>query len=180
MATKIEIYDTTLRDGTQGEGISFTVQDKLNIATRLDECGISCIEGGWPGSNPRDVEFFTEARRLPLSSARIAAFGMTMRPGERPSADVNLRALLKAETPVVTLVAKSWDLHVREALRISKSANLDIIRDSVSYLAKRVERVILDAEHFFDGYVANPDYALACLEAAAGRYDYCVVDCPPH
>lgn len=175
---RVEIYDTTLRDGTQGEGVNYTVRDKLAVAHRLDEFGVSVIEGGWPGSNPRDVAFFEEIRREKLRHAKIAAFGSTARPGKPPSSDANLRALLEAETPVVTIVAKTWDLHVHEDLRIELQENLDLISSSVAYLSKRVDRVILDAEHFFDGYAANRDYALACLRAAseAGADLLCLCD----
>ncbi|HEY2774197.1 MAG TPA: citramalate synthase [Candidatus Binatia bacterium] len=163
----IEIYDTTLRDGTQGEGVSFTVRDKIAVALRLDDFGVAVIEGGWPGSNPRDAAFFDEIRREKLRHARIAAFGSTMRPGKAPSADANLKALLDAKTPVVTIVAKTWDLHVHEDLRIELDANLELITRTIEYLKKRVDRVILDAEHFFDGFAANRPYAISCLRAAA-------------
>src|SRR5262249_27806279 len=156
----IEIYDTTLRDGTQGEGVSFTVRDKIAVALRLDEFGVAVIEGGWPGSNPRDAAFFDEIRREKLHHARIAAFGSTMRPGKAPPADSNLRALLDAKTPVVTIVAKTWDLHVHEDLRIELDENLELIAKTIEYLKKRVDRVILDAEHFFDGFAANRAYSL--------------------
>ncbi len=164
---RVEIYDTTLRDGTQGEGVTYTVADKLAVAHKLDELGVDVIEGGWPGSNPRDAAFFEQIRTERLGSARVAAFGSTMRPGKRVSADPNIKALLAAETPVVTIVAKTWDFHVIEDLRIELSENLDLIARSVAYLARHVDRVILDAEHFFDGYAANPEYALACLRSAA-------------
>ncbi|MBI5505611.1 MAG: citramalate synthase [Deltaproteobacteria bacterium] len=164
---KVEIYDTTLRDGTQGEGINYTVRDKLAVAQKLDDLGVSVIEGGWPGSNPRDAAFFEGIRKIRLRSATIAAFGSTVRPGKAPSADANLRALLEAETPVVTIVAKTWDFHVREDLRIELDENLELISKTIAFLKKRVERVILDAEHFFDGFAADGEYALACLRAAA-------------
>jgi 2-isopropylmalate synthase len=164
---KITLYDTTLRDGTQAEDVAFTLEDKLRIAEELDDCGISYIEGGWPGSNPRDEEFFAAARKLKLPRARIAAFGSTRRANVAAADDLNLRQLLKAETPVVTIVGKTWDLHVRDDLRISREANLDVIADSIRYLKQRVDEVIFDAEHFFDGYKADPDYTLACLRAAA-------------
>lgn len=163
----IEIYDTTLRDGTQGEGVNYTVRDKIAVARRLDEFGVSVIEGGWPGSNPRDAAFFEEIRREKLRHAKIAAFGSTVRPGKAPSADASMKALLDAETPVVTIVAKTWDLHVHEDLRIELDENLELISRSIAFLKKRVDRVILDAEHFFDGYTANREYALKCLAAAA-------------
>ncbi len=175
---KVEIYDTTLRDGTQGEGINYTVRDKLAVAQKLDDLGVAVIEGGWPGSNPRDAAFFEGIRKIRLRSARIAAFGSTVRPGKSPSADANLRALLDAETPVVTIVAKTWDFHVREDLRIELDQNLELISKTIAFLKKRVDRVILDAEHFFDGFAADSDYSLACLRAAsdAGADLLCLCD----
>jgi len=165
--TRIALYDTTLRDGAQSEDVAFTLEDKLRVAEHLDACGIGYIEGGWPGSNPRDEEFFAAVRRLDLKHARVAAFGSTRRANVAAADDLNLRMLLKAETPVVTIVGKTWDLHVRDDLRISHEQNLDVIRDSVAYLKQRVDEVIFDAEHFFDGFRADPAYALACLKAAA-------------
>ncbi|MGH7984806.1 MAG: citramalate synthase [Candidatus Binataceae bacterium] len=164
---KIQIYDTTLRDGCQSEDVSLTVEDKLEIAGRLDDLGIHYIEGGWPGSNERDAAFFKEVKRLKLQHARVAAFGATRRADVRASADRNLQLILRAETPVATVVGKTWDLHVREALRISLQANLDILHDTIVYLKRHVDEVIFDAEHFFDGYANNPDFALACLKAVA-------------
>jgi len=166
MDNRIEIYDTTLRDGTQGESINFSVADKLRIAQTLDELGIDFIEGGWPGSNPRDVAFFEEARSLNLKRARIAAFGATRRRSLSCDNDQNIQALVAAETPVVTIFGKSWELHVTDALRISSAENLELIEDSVRYLSARVDTVIYDAEHFFDGYRSNPEYALDTLRAA--------------
>jgi 2-isopropylmalate synthase len=166
MQNRIEIYDTTLRDGTQGEAINFSVADKIRIALALDELGIDFIEGGWPGSNPRDVAFFAEARSLNLKRARIAAFGATRRRSHSCDSDPNIQALINSSTPVVTIFGKSWELHVLEALRISPSENLDLIEDSVRYLATRVDTVIYDAEHFFDGYRSNPEYAVDTLRAA--------------
>ncbi len=165
---RIDIYDTTLRDGSQGEGVSFTVRDKLAVTERLDELGVRYVEGGWPGSNPRDAEYFSQARRLRLAGATLVAFGSTARPGKNPSEDENLKHLLKAETPAVTVVAKTWDAQVKDALRIPLKANLELIEKSVRYLKKRVETLFLDAEHFFDGYAANPEYALECLRVAVG------------
>jgi 2-isopropylmalate synthase len=164
---QVIIYDTTLRDGCQAEGVSFTLEDKLRVAERLDDLGVSYIEGGWPGSNPRDESFFAVAKKLSLKHARIAAFGSTRRANSTAAEDLNLRLLLAANTPVVTLVGKTWDLHVRDDLRISKKANLEVIFDSIAYVKKRVDEVIFDAEHFFDGYRENPEYALECLGAAA-------------
>jgi 2-isopropylmalate synthase len=164
---RIELYDTTLRDGCQSEDVSFTLDDKLLIAEKLDELGLAYIEGGWPGSNPRDEEFFQAVKKVHLKHARIAAFGSTRRANSAAADDLNLRLLLKAETPVVTIVGKTWDLHVRDDLRISKKANLEVIADSIAYLKKRVDQVFFDAEHYFDGYRANPEYALECVTAAA-------------
>jgi 2-isopropylmalate synthase len=163
----IEIYDTTLRDGCQAEDIAFTVEDKLRIAERLDDFGVRYIEGGWPGSNPRDEAFFQAVKRLHLKQARVSAFGSTRRVGAKASEDANLRMLLRAETPVVTIFGKTWDLHVRDDLRISKAQNLEVIHDSVSYLKRHVETVIFDAEHFFDGFRENPEFALDCCRTAA-------------
>src|SRR5262245_54949561 len=164
---RIQLYDTTLRDGAQSEDVSFTLDDKLRITERLDDLGIHYVEGGWPGSNPRDEEFFRAVRGLRLRQTKIAAFGATRRAGIRAEADRNLEALLSEATPVVTIVGKTWDLHVRDDLRIPLEENLDVIRDSVAFLASRVAEVIFDAEHFFDGWLRNPDYALACVAAAA-------------
>lgn len=164
---RIEIYDTTLRDGTQGEGIAFSLQDKLAIAHKLDELGVDYIEGGYPLSNPKDAEFFQAVRAERFEHTVICAFGMTRRRGKRPEQDPGLRALLDAETEVVTVVGKSWDLHVDEVLRVSRDENLAMIRDSVRYLRSQGRRVFYDAEHFFDGFRHNPDYALATIRAAA-------------
>src|SRR5262249_1627387 len=168
---RIELYDTTLRDGAQSEDVSFTLDDKLRITEALDELGIHYVEGGWPGSNPRDAEFFRAVvragRGLRRRQARGAAFGAPRRAGVRAADDRNLAALLAAGTPVVTIVGKTWDLHVRDDLRISLEENLDVIRDSVAFLRSRVDEVIFDAEHFFDGHARNPGYALAASGAAA-------------
>jgi 2-isopropylmalate synthase len=170
------IYDTTLRDGCQAEDISFTLEDKLRIAEKLAELGIDYIEGGFPGSNPRDTDFFKEVKKFKLRKTKIATFGMTRKPSARPSHDLNLKALLDADTPVVTLVGKTWDLHVRDDLRISKKANLEIIADSIAFMKERVDEVIFDAEHFFDGYASSPEYALECLKAAVeGGADWIVL-----
>jgi 2-isopropylmalate synthase len=161
------LYDTSLRDGTQGEGVQLSVADKLKAAKLLEELGIRYIEGGWPGSNPRDEQFFEEAKRkLRLSHARLAAFGSTRRAGIRCEQDSNLQRLLEAETPAITIFGKSWKLHALTALRISPEENLELIEDSVRYLKQRVDDVIFDAEHFFDGYADDPAYALAALRAA--------------
>ncbi len=164
--THVDIYDTTLRDGSQGEGISFSVEDKVRIARRLDAFGVDYIEGGWPGSNPKDVEFFERMKTVPLHHAKLAAFGSTRRPGKTASEDPMLRQLLDANTPVVTFVGKSWDFHVTEALRLPLDENLEMIVDTTRFLKEQGKEVIYDAEHFFDGYKRNPDYARHCLEAA--------------
>jgi 2-isopropylmalate synthase len=163
----IALYDTTLRDGTQREGISLSVDDKLKIAARLDEFGVHYIEGGWPGSNPKDAAFFERVHRLRLRTAKIAAFGFTLKKGVRPEHDANIQSLLAAETPVVTLVGKSWDFHVTDVLEAGLEENLDMIAESVAYFKARGREVIYDGEHFFDGYKANPEYALLTLQAAA-------------
>jgi 2-isopropylmalate synthase len=164
---KIQIYDTTLRDGCQSEDVSLAVEDKLQIAERLDDLGIDYIEGGWPGSNPRDAAFFTEVKRLRLRHARVVAFGSTRRHGVKAAADRNLQLILRADTAAACVVGKTWDLHVRDALRIPLKANLEILHDTIAYLKKNLDEVIFDAEHFFDGYALNPDYAIACLQAVA-------------
>lgn len=162
----ISVYDTTLRDGTQGEHVALTLEDKLRIAHRFDEFGIDYIEGGWPGSNPKDSEFFAQARSHSFRHAKLAAFGSTRRAGVAAAADDGLRTLLSAETPVITLFGKSWTLHVTEALRTTLAENLDMVRSSVAFMKAEGREVIYDAEHFFDGYRADPGYALATLLAA--------------
>jgi 2-isopropylmalate synthase len=162
----VELYDTTLRDGTQGQGVSFTSDDKVAVARKLDAFGIDLIEGGWPGSNPRDVAFFERMRDVPLARARLAAFGSTRRKDTVPEDDPNLRALLAARTPVVTLFGKSWTLHVVEALGASLDENLRMIEDSVAFCRSQGVRVIYDAEHFYDGWAADDAYALETLAAA--------------
>ena len=164
---KILIYDTTLRDGTQGEGVAFSVQDKILVAQKLDELGIHYIEGGWPGSNEKDAEFFRQAADLRWKSAKITAFGSTALPKNRPEDDPNLLELIAARTPVVAIFGKSWDFHVTTALRVSLARNREIIRASVAFLKAQGREVIYDAEHFFDGFAANPQYALQTLKAAA-------------
>ncbi|MCP4357621.1 MAG: citramalate synthase [Chloroflexi bacterium] len=165
--TKIFLYDTTLRDGTQREGISLSLDDKLKIAKKLDEFGIDYIEGGWPGSNPKDVEFFQRVPTLKLKHAKVTAFGSTRRKGVKPEDDSNLKLLIEANTPVITLVGKSWDLHVKDVLVTSMEENLEMIGESVAYCKSFDKEVIYDAEHFFDGYKANSEYAVATLQAAA-------------
>src|SRR3990172_3603128 len=162
----IQIYDTTLRDGTQREGISLSCDDKLRIARRLDGLGVSFIEGGWPGSNPKDAEFFERARDVTWQTARIAAFGSTCRVNGGPEDDANIRALLDARTPVCAVVGKSWLLHVTEVLQTTPDENLRIIEVSVAYLLAQSRRVIYDAEHFFDGFNADAVYAVETLRAA--------------
>ncbi len=162
----VRIYDTTLRDGTQCEGVSLTVQDKLRIAKRLDDFGVSFIEGGWPGSNPKDAEFFSRVRDMPWSSAIIAAFGSTRRFKSRPEDDPSTKALIESGAAVCAIFGKTWTLHVTEVLRISRDDNLALIGDTVGYLVSQGRRVIYDAEHFFDGYAADPEYALETLRAA--------------
>ncbi len=174
---QVSIYDTTLRDGTQAEDFSLSVEDKVRIALRLDELGLHYIEGGWPGSNPRDVTFFEEIRNYQLKNARIAAFGSTHHPMKAAHTDANLNALIEARTPVVTIFGKSWTVHVHDALHISLERNLEIIRDSVSFLRSRVETVFYDAEHFFDGFRADPEYALATLGMAVESGADCLVLC---
>ncbi|MBM3892432.1 MAG: citramalate synthase, partial [Verrucomicrobia bacterium] len=166
MNPRVTIYDTTLRDGTQGEGVSFSSADKLRIAERLDAFGIHYIEGGWPGSNPKDMEFFDLARKRKFRHAKIAAFGSTRRAKDVCSRDANIQALAEAQTPVVTIFGKTWVLHVREVLRVPLEENLAMIADSVRYFKERGKEVIYDAEHFFDGYKDDPHYALRTLQAA--------------
>jgi 2-isopropylmalate synthase len=166
MKPEVEIYDTTLRDGSQGEGINFSVADKLRIAERIDAFGIHYIEGGFPGANPKDIEFFAQAKRKKFKRARLAAFGATRRKHARVEADEQVRLLLEAETPVVTIVGKTWLLHVKEVLRTTPEDNLAMIGDTVRYLKDHGKFVIYDAEHSFDGFSDEPDYALATWQAA--------------
>ncbi|MBI4581219.1 MAG: citramalate synthase, partial [Planctomycetes bacterium] len=174
----IELYDTTLRDGTQGQNVSLSLQDKLLIAGRLDDVGMDYIEGGYPLSNDKDSAFFSEVRRLELKRSKVVAFGMTRRKGTTPDKDEGMQALLGANTPTVTIVGKTWDLHVRKVLGITEKENLAMIADSVRYCAEGGREVIYDAEHFFDGYAANPEYALRTLLAAqeAGASCLCLCD----
>jgi len=162
------IYDTTLRDGSQGEGLSFSVDDKLKIVKKLDFLGVPYIEGGWPGSNPKDLEFFRQVQGIELQHSCIAAFGSTRKPGISVKQDSNIKALLQSGTSVVTLVGKSWDFHVSRAIETTLDENLNMIRDSIAYLKDKGREVIFDAEHFFDGYKSNSDYALQVLQTAAG------------
>ena len=162
----ILLYDTTLRDGTQGENISFTAKEKIKIAQKLDDMGIHYIEGGWPGSNPRDMLFFDMAKKIQFKNARLTAFGSTRKPGVNPEDDKNLQALLESSTPAVAIVGKTWDLHVEKVMANTLEENLAMIRESASYLKKNGREVFFDAEHFFDGYKSNKDYTLQALIAA--------------
>ncbi|HNQ87005.1 MAG TPA: citramalate synthase [Verrucomicrobiota bacterium] len=177
MKLDIEIYDTTLRDGSQGEGINFSVADKLRIADRLDAFGVHTIEGGWPGSNPRDIEFFAEAKRRRLRRAKLAAFGFTRKKGVMVENDPQVRLLLEAATPVVTVVGKTWLLHVAEVLRVKPDENLGMIGDTIRFLKDHGRRVIYDAEHAFDGFRDEPEYAVATWQAAERAGADCVVLC---
>ena len=164
--TPILIYDTTLRDGSQGEGVSFSLHDKLNIAERLAEFGVDFIEGGYPLANEKDVAFFQEIRKRDLGDTKICAFGMTRRKSMKAEEDPGMQALVAAQSPIITLVGKTWDYHATEVLRVTLDENLQLIGESTEFLAKHAE-VIYDAEHFFDGYTANPEYAIKTLQAAA-------------
>jgi len=166
MEKQILIYDTTLRDGTQGEQINFSAEEKLRIVQKLADLGIQYIEGGWPGSNPKDIRFFQMAKKVKLKKSRLAAFGSTRRANTLPEKDLNLRALLQAETRTITIFGKVWDLHVTEILNVSLEENINMIFDSITYLKSKGKEVIFDAEHFFDGYKANPRYALKTIQAA--------------
>jgi 2-isopropylmalate synthase len=174
---RIVLYDSTLREGDQSAHINFSKEDKLLILEKLDAFGMDYVEGGWPGANPKDTEFFREAGRMNLTHARLAAFGMTRRPDGSASRDPGIHAMLRSGARVATLVGKTWDLHVREALRVSYGENLRMIHDSVSYLKRRLETVFFDAEHFFDGYLSNPEYCLRCLRAAEEAGADCLVLC---
>jgi 2-isopropylmalate synthase len=175
---KIQTFDTTLRDGTQGESVSFSVDDKLLIAQKLDDLGIDYIEGGWPGSNPKDKDFFVRARDLKLKHAKLTAFGSTRFARNTVETDPNVNELVNAGTPVVSIFGKSWDLHTKRALGITEEENLKLISETVAYLIAHGKEVVYDAEHFFDGYIANPNFALRTLEAAkkAGASVLCLCD----
>ena len=162
----IFLYDTTLRDGTQGENISFSADEKVKIAERLDDLGIHYIEGGWPGSNPKDIQFFDMAGRVKFKQARLAAFGATRKPGISPEDDANLKALLETHAPVMTIFGKSWDLHVEKVMENTLSENLAMISESIEYLKSKHKEVIYDAEHFFDGFKENNAYAYLTISAA--------------
>jgi len=163
---KVYYYDTTLRDGSQAEGVSFSLEDKLRITEILDKLGIHYVEGGWPGSNPKDIEYFKNVIHLKLKNIKVSAFGSTRYHKNKPEEDPNLLALIDAKVPVVCIFGKTWDFHVKYALKVSLEKNLDMIYDSVKFLKSKGKEVIYDAEHFFDGYKANPQYALKTLQAA--------------
>ena len=164
--SQVFVYDTTLRDGSQSEDVQFTLEDKIRVAECLDQLGIDYIEGGWPGANPKDIEFFRRIREVSLTHSRISAFGSTRKSGNRTSEDAVLRALIDARTPVVTIFGKSWSLHVEDILGISRRANLEMIRESCDFLKQAGRELVYDAEHFFDGFRENPDFALETLRAA--------------
>ncbi|MFH1062033.1 MAG: citramalate synthase, partial [Candidatus Omnitrophota bacterium] len=175
---KLKLYDTTLRDGSQAEGVSYSVMDKIRIAEELDKFGIAFIEGGWPGSNPKDREFFLRISQSRLKNSKIAAFSMTRRPNTSANQDTNLKALLKSNAQVITIVGKTWDFHVTEVLKTTLDENLAMIEDTISFLVKKGFPVFYDAEHFFDAYKANKNYALKTLTAAqnAGAVAICLCD----
>jgi 2-isopropylmalate synthase len=177
MARLIQIYDTTLRDGSQGEGVTFSMEDKVRLAQRLDALGVHYIEGGWPGSNPKDMRFFRRIVDVPLKHARVAAFGATRRAGISAEADPSLRALVEARTPVATIFGKSWPFHVTHALQTTLPENLTMIADSVAFLVQHVEEVVYDAEHYFDGFKRDRQYALETLRAAERAGARCLVLC---
>jgi 2-isopropylmalate synthase len=177
MRRHVTIYDTTLRDGTQGEGVSFSMEDKVRLATRLDALGVHYIEGGWPGSNPKDLRFFRRMQDVPLKHARLAAFSMTRRAGGQADSDANMTSIIEAGAPVATIVGKSWDFHVTHALETTLDENLAMIGDTIAYLRGQVEEVIYDAEHFFDGFRANREYALRTLHAAEAAGAHWIVLC---
>jgi 2-isopropylmalate synthase len=173
---KIDIYDTTLRDGSQSEDISFTVEDKIRIAHKLDELGIKYIEGGWPGSNPKDMDFFNRIQAINFEQAKIVSFGSTRHPNNNVKNDKNIKNLIEAKTDVVTIFGKSWDMHVNEALSTTLKENLHMVKESVSYLKDYCSEVLFDAEHFFDGYKNNPEYAMKILkEAESAGADWIVL-----
>jgi 2-isopropylmalate synthase len=174
---KVKLYDTTLRDGAQGEGISYSVMDKISITQELDMLGIHYIEGGWPGSNPKDMEFFVKMAKIPLKSSQVVAFGSTRRAHTKAAQDNNLKAIIKSQVKVVTIFGKTWDLHIRDVLKATLDENLEMIKDTVSFLVSRGLAVFYDAEHFFDAYNANRDYSLKCLLTAQGAGAKAIVLC---
>ena len=172
----VEIYDTTLRDGTQGEGVSFSVADKLRVAERLDAFGVHYVEGGWPGSNPKDIEFFKQAAKYKWKHAQIAAFGSTRRKKVKAKDDPQVKLLIDAKTPVVTIFGKTWLLHVKEVLRTTPDENIAMIADTIAFLKKNGRKVIYDAEHALDGFKDDPEYAMATWKAAeAAGADFVVL-----
>lgn len=175
---QVKIYDTTLRDGAQAEGISYSAMDKVLIARELDKFGVQYIEGGWPGSNPKDMEFYLKMAKYPLKNSQLVAFSMTRRPQIKANQDANIKALIKSGAKIITIVGKTWDLHVLDVLKVSLEENLDMIRDTISFLVAEGLTVFYDAEHFFDAYRANKDYSLKCLSCAveAGAKAVCLCD----
>jgi 2-isopropylmalate synthase len=173
----IDIFDSTLRDGAQAEGISFSVEDKLKIVRALDDLGISYIEAGNPGSNPKDIEFFEKMRAITLKSAKLTAFGSTRRRGISVEADKNVQSIMDAKTPAVAIFGKSWDFHVTEIIKTTLEENEKMVSETMAYFKKRGKEVIFDAEHFFDGYKANPEYAFKVLKAAVEGGADCLVLC---
>src|SRR3989339_777967 len=175
----MKIYDTTLRDGAQWSDVNLSVDDKLRIFDQLVDIGIHYIEGGWPGANPKDDEFFEKikSQKIKIKGSKLSAFGCTRRSGQKAEEDILLKALVKSGTPVITVFGKTWDLHVGEALHVSLSENLEMIFDSIQYLKKHADEVFFDAEHFFDGYKANPKYALKVLKIAEQAGADCLVLC---
>ena len=174
----VKLYDTTLRDGAQGEGISYSVMDKIRIARELDMLGIHYIEGGWPGSNPKDMEFYLKMAKSPLKNSRLVGFSMTRRPNSKAAQDSNMKALIKSGAKVVTIVGKTWDLHITDVLKTTLDENLNMIKDTVSFLVSKGLTVFYDAEHFFDAFCANKEYSLKCLFTAqdAGAKVICLCD----
>ena len=177
MNKKIEIYDTTLRDGTQAEDFNLSVEDKVRITLKLDDLGVDYIEGGWPGSNPKDEQYFREIQNYSLNHSRIAAFGSTHHARHHAHEDQNLKALVAAKTPVIIIFGKTWEIHVKDVLRISPERNLELIEDSLSWLRPQVQTLFYDAEHFFDGYKTDRDYALETLRRALAGGTDCLVLC---
>ncbi|TWT95226.1 2-isopropylmalate synthase [Botrimarina colliarenosi] len=175
--TKIELYDTTLRDGAQGEGVNFSLEDKIAIARRLDDMGFDFVEGGFPGSNPKDAEFFQRLAKEPLKHSKACAFGMTRRKGVKPADDPGLQSLVASEAPVITIVGKTSDFHVAEVLRVSEQENLDMIAETIAYFVSIGREVIYDCEHFFDGWKSNPAYAAKTIQAAADAGAMRIVMC---
>jgi 2-isopropylmalate synthase len=176
MGEKIFIYDTTLRDGAQGLGSSWTLEDKVNIAHLLDDFGIDYIEGGWPSSNPKDEDFFSIMKNVKLKHAKLCAFGSTCRAGKKPEDDPQVIKLLEAQTQVITIYGKTWDLHVKKVIKTTLEENLRMIKETVRFLKKEGREVIFDAEHFFDGARLNKEYAFKCIESALeGGADWIVL-----